>query len=152
MATNETVETTILPNADSHAIEVFNDLISKVPEAGENPYDSIILQIADAKKLEDLDRPWLSDSLSKLDGKEILINSIRKSESSFDEGFGYFLIIDYVDKETGESAVASTGAVAVVIQLVKAFQLGLFPLSCIVKKADRPSKNGFFPVHLIFNY
>ena len=42
----------------------------------------------------------------------------------------------------------TTSAVSVVIQLARAWQLGLFPVIADVVVAERPTERGFYPIHL----
>jgi len=50
--------------------------------------------------------------------------------------------------DNDEEIVWTTGSVSVVAQLVKAFMLGALPLYATIRKAERPTANGYYPQHL----
>ena len=59
-----------------------------------------------------------------------------------------FLVVDAADAKTGEALTFTTSAVSVVLQLARAWSLGLFPLIADVVVAERPTARGFYPYHL----
>jgi hypothetical protein len=148
---NITVEPEI-KELSAQALDSYQSMLSKVPEGGGGSADNIILQLAEAKTVKDLDRPWETNSFANMDGKIISVTDIKRMVSDFDSGFGYYLVVTYTDGETGEVRNGITGSVSIVAQLIRAYTLGAFPVSCLIKKSERPSKNGFYPMHLIFNY
>ncbi len=148
MNENKQAETEQIQPIDKEALATFETLMDKVPEPSGDAYGRIIEQIANATKASELDSPWSTDSFLKLDGKEILVNGITKVPSDYPGGLPWFLVVDYTDKDTGEECTATTGSVAVVMQLVKAYILKALPLSVQVIVAERETRNGFHPVHL----
>jgi hypothetical protein len=141
-------EISIYEQPGSAAIKAFGGMFDKVSEPSGEAYDRILEQIAAATDVDSLDSPWRSGSLGAMNGKEILVNGISKMPSDYDGGFGFFLLIDAIDKETGERVLLTTGAVAVVAQLVRANALDLFPVSFKVTVSEKPTKNGYHPIHL----
>ena len=142
------VSTTIIQQPGAEALATFDEIIAKVPEAGNEAFDRILTQLFNAKTANDLDAPWKTESFRALSGHEILITDIKQLPSDYQGGLGYYLIVNYVDKETGEECVGTTGSVSIVAQLVKAYVLGALPLSATVVVSERPSKQGFYPMHL----
>src|SRR5487761_769307 len=78
------------------------------------------------------------------DGDGALLNvpvrivGVRKAPSDYAHGPGFYLILDLVDLETGEKMAATTGAVGVMAQIVKAAAAGWIPLSVVLREAQRP--------------
>lgn len=129
-------------------IEAYESMIETVPDAGGGGFDSILRAIAAATDARDLDAPWRSEGIKELANAKLRVQGIRKMPSDFEGGLPWFLIIDAVIVATGEVVAVTTGALSVVAQLVKAWQLGAFPLDVVVRVAVRPSRNGYYPVHL----
>lgn len=110
--------------------------------------ENIVRQLLDATTIDDLNEPWESTSGKKLNGRRLEIRSITQRASSFEEGAGIFLVADAVDASSGEQTTFTTSALSVVIQLARAWQLGMFPIIADIVVAERPTARGFYPYHL----
>lgn len=135
----------ILPPA---VVEAYESMITDVPEAGGDGFASILAALAGATDVADLDAPWRSQGLGDLVNVPLRIMGIRRMPSDYPGGLPWFLVADGAVLGTGERVTFTTGAVSVVAQLVKAHQLGAFPLDVIPRQSERPSANGYFPQHL----
>lgn len=129
-------------------IEAYEAMIADVPDAGGEGMDAILRSLATATDVADLDAPWRSGNLEAFLNMPLVVTGIRKLPSDYDGGLPYFLVVDAGVRATGELVTITTGAVSVVAQLVKAHQLDAFPLTVIARRADRPSRSGFYPLHL----
>lgn len=129
-------------------VATYAPLLAAVPDAGTEGMANILEQIARASSLAQLDAPWQAGGLQQFRDRPIVVTGIRKMESDFAGGLGWFLIMDCADALTGETFVATTGSVAIVAQLVKWWSLGDAPLKCIPRMAKNPTPSGFFPMHL----
>ena len=129
-------------------VEVYESMLASVPLAGQDGFEGIIAAIALATDPADLDAPWRSAGLEDWLNEPIVVTGIRKMESDYQTGLGWFLVIDGAVKATGEVLAITTGSVSVVAQLVKAHALGAFPLTVIPRQAERASAKGYFPQHL----
>lgn len=119
-----------------------------IPNAGEDGGLGILEQILAATSLEDLDRPWASGGLGEWTGWCVEVRSLRKMESDFPGGSGWFMLIDAVVVETGEAITLSTGSSNVMAQLLVANHLGVLPARFVPRVAEEPTANGFYPQHL----
>lgn len=128
--------------------EQLRPIIESIPEAGQDGEANIVLAILGATSLDDLDAPWNSAGLMEYVHKELTVLGIRRAESDFADGFGFFLLVDVVDPDTGGRKTLTTGSTAVVAQLVKVQALNAYPITVIPRIPDRPSKSGNFPMHL----
>lgn len=126
----------------------FHQLVAATPTADGDAWDSILGPLFDAEEIEDLDRPWRSESLGKYIGRTFRFESIKMLPSDFTEGLGLYLVVEGVDTETGEKAVATTGSVSVMVQLMIANMRRWLPRDLVVCEAERPTKNGYRPLHL----
>lgn len=129
-------------------VQVYQAMIDQVPDAGQDGMEGILAQLAEATDVGQLDEPWRSGGLGELASRPLRIDSIAKMPAEFDGPIPYFLIVRGYLADTGEKFTASTGAVSVVGQLVRAYAIGAFPLACVLRIADRPSAAGYFPQHL----
>lgn len=132
----------------SVALNAFNSMVAEIPEAGEDALESIIAAIATTETAADLDKPWRTDSMRELSGRELVIESVEKAESDYEDGLGWYLVVHFFDTTTGERTVGTTGAVGIVAQLIRAHHLKAFPLKVIVRVAERATKKGYHPMHL----
>jgi hypothetical protein len=129
-------------------IAAFGAMIDAIPEAGDG-MESILLQLAQATTAAELDAPWDEASgLRDLIDERITITGARRVASDYTDGLGWFLVLDVQRIDTGELLTVTTGAVSVVAQVAKGYQIGALPLRCIPREATRPTKDGYLPIHL----
>ena len=123
-------------------------ILEKLPMQGEGDVSGILAQIINSESIEDLDSPWQSAGMGKYNGYAIEIRSIKRIESDFPGGLGWYLLCEGMVLETGEYKAFSTSAVAVMAQLLVAWDRGYFPYQVYVRIATKPTKKGFYPMHL----
>jgi len=128
--------------------EWIREAVRGIPGDDGSGAERIITQLLDATSIDDLNAPWEGTASRNLAGKRLTIRGITQRPSQFEDGAGIFLVADAIDTKTGEAAVFTTSAVSVVIQLARAYQLGLFPVIADVVVAERPTERGFYPIHL----
>ena len=129
-------------------IAAYEAMIETVPESGGDGMDSILEAIAQAESPDDLDAPWRSAGLEDYINVPLVIRAIRKVPSDYQGGLPWFLVADAVVVPTGELVTITTGAVAPVAQLVRAYHQGWLPWTVIPRQSDRASKSGYYPQHL----
>jgi len=131
------------------ASEALTAALLSIPDTGEDGYERLLLQIAGASDAADLDAPWRSEGMRDYINRPLEVRGLRRIASDFDGGLPFFLVVDAGALDTGEAVTFTTGAVSVVAQLAKAFQLGAIPgWRIIPRESDRPSERGFYPQHL----
>lgn len=126
----------------------YESMLASVPDAGDAGFERILEAIANAQDKTELDAPWRSSGLEELADIPLTVRGITKIPSDFPGGLPWFLVVDAVNEESGEALTITTGAVSVVAQLTKAWAMGAFPLRVKAVVAQRPSKSGYYPVHL----
>lgn len=124
------------------------ELVALIPGNDDAGAENIVAQLLAAETIDDLNAPWEGTSGRKLAGKRLQVRGVTARRSSFEGGTGIFLVADAVDASSGEKAVFTTSAMAVIIQLAQAHKRGMFPLLVEVVVADRPTARGFYPYHL----
>lgn len=129
-------------------IDAYESMIASVPDAGTEGVESILRQLAAVTDPNALDTPWQAGGLADWVGRTIIVRGIRKMPSDHPGALPWFLIIDGQDPVTGGELHLTSGSVSVVAQLVKAHAAGWFPLAFVPRLADRPTKDGFYPMHL----
>jgi len=133
---------------DPRVVEAYEGMIADVPEAGGDGFEAILEAIAAASSAAELDAPWRSAGLEGLANVPIVVSGIRKMPSDYPGGLPWFLVVDAAVRATGERITVTTGSVGVVAQLVKAWSLDAFPLTVVPRMAARPSRSGYYPMHL----
>ena len=142
-------ESQLLSQAQQVGLDL-TPLLQTVPEADDDAYVGIIRQLMGAQTAADLNAPFSLEGLQGWEGKAIVVNGIKRMPSDYDSGLGLYLVCDITDPASGERKVVSTGSTNIIVQLVKAHQLGAFPVTCIPRFAKKPTANGYTPMHLEF--
>jgi len=137
-----------LAQLSEQALSTFQPMLEQVPMASDNGAENIIMQIADAQSVDELDRAWEGQGWGDLLNRPVEVQAIRRAESDFDGGVGCYLIVDMTVLDSGERTTVTTGASSVVAQLVKAYCLGALPLRCVLVQSKKASRNGRYPQHL----
>lgn len=123
-------------------------ILEQLPMQDEGDVTGILAQIINAESILELDSPWQSAGMGRYNGYALEIRSIKRLESDFPGGLGWYLLCEGVIMETGEYKAFSTSAVAVMAQLLIAWNRGFFPYQVYVRIATKPTKKGFYPMHL----
>lgn len=131
-------------------IERFAQMATMIPSEDGQAYERIVEAILSSATIDALDEPWESTKAELLLGKTLLINGLTRRPSDFKSGLRIFLVVDSVDTATGERVVWTTGSVAIVAQLVRAYALGALPCYAELIIAERPTEAGYRPHHLKF--
>lgn len=85
----------------------------------------------------------------EFDGIPFTLMDVRWSESTFDEGSEVYAHLDAKVIANGDTVVVSCGAFDV---MAKAYHLkikDLLPVDVVIRKADRPTARGFYPLSLV---
>jgi hypothetical protein len=145
----QTLQRAIAPTpVRGDVIDTYESMIEQVPDAGNSGFEGILEAIALAGSAADLDAPWNANGLGKYAGVPLVVTGIRKMQSDFEGPLPWFLIVDGAVLSTGEKIAATTGALGVVAQLVRAHALGAFPWACIPRYSKRATAEGYYPMHL----
>ena len=126
----------------------FADMARVLPVAEDDATTSIIDQILKATVVEELDAPGRDTDGDALVGVTFEVQAVTVHTSDYTEGLGVFLRVEGARLDNGETISFSTGSVSTVAQLVKAYVSGWLPCVVEIVKAPRPTKRGYFPLHL----
>lgn len=132
----------------AEVIEHVRRLIADIPGDDGTGAERIITQLLAAKTFDDLNEPWESTSGKKLAGMRLRIRGLSQRPSTFEGPVGIFLVVDAADVKTGEQMTFTSSAMAVIVQLAVARDLGMLPMIAEVVVAERPTARGFYPYHL----
>lgn len=133
---------------DAALLTMFAEMAVMIPADDGNATEDILKQILTAETWDDLDAPWEVSAIDDVINKPMRITSAKRLPSTFAGGLGVFLVIALVDIKTGETYIKTTGSVSVVAQVARAYALQCTDVIVEWKRAERPSKNGYFPQHL----
>lgn len=144
--------TELAPIVSESTLARFTQMAIGIPEADDSDaYESIVLQLLAASDVDGLNAPWDTDAAEKLAGYRLRIESITRRPSDYKEGLGIYLVCQGTNMGTGEKFTLTTGSVSVVAQLARAWYLGQFPVICELVIADKLTKNGYRPQHLLIS-
>lgn len=142
-------EGAIVPRAvHGDVIEAYEAMIDQIPDAGQDGLEGILAQLAAVTSPDQIDAPWQAGGLADYVGRPIVVEGARKMPSDYPGPLPWFLILDGYTSDTGEPVHATTGALSVVAQVVKAQVAGWLPMTVIPRLAERPTKDGYYPMHL----
>ena len=110
--------------------------------------ERILRSIITAQSPADLLRAGEATPASELYGVPVRINAIRASESDFEAGVDWYLHVDAELLGNGDRVTFSCGARDVCIKLVKADMEGWLPITAVMERATKPTRDGFYPVFL----
>lgn len=150
LATVATAEVVGL-NPNSPAVLEFAKLAAMLPVQEGDGGENIIASILAATSVTELDNAWADAGFEKILNKPIEIHEMFVKESDYSDGLGVFLLVKGYDLSTGESFVWTTGSLATVAQLVKAYAAGWLPLRARLVQSAKPTKDGFYPQHLVID-
>lgn len=91
----------------------------------------------------------LSVPVDRVLNRPIQIERVRIGETDFADGFPYYAIMDVIYGNPPERHVVTVGAFKVMAQLVKLAQLDAFPQVVMFRKAEKPTKAGFYPISMV---
>lgn len=127
---------------------MFAQMVTMVPGAEDDGINSILAQILKASTWAELSDPWNTEKSAQMVDIDLRIDSITRHDSSYQDGLGVFLLIRGKRMDTEDEFAFACGGVSVVAQLVTAYALQAFPLYGTLRRADKPSKRGYYPLHL----
>lgn len=123
-------------------------IVNELPDTIEGDMAGILTQIINATQLDDLDSPWQSAGMKKYRDHAIEITSIKRMESTFPGPLGFYILCEGTVMASGEYKAFTTSSASIMAQLLVAWKREMFPFQCYIRVARKPSKNGFFPMHL----
>lgn len=128
------------------AVQRYYDTVSNPalddPQAAQ---EAIVERILSATSVDDvLGGSELTDS-ETLFNTAIVVHGVKWNRSDFEESAGAYAVVEANRCDTGEKCDFSTGASNVMAQLFKLGELDAFPITVILREADRPSKAGYKP-------
>lgn len=127
---------------------MFAQMVTMVPGAEDDGINSILAQILKSATWAELSDPWNTEKSAQMVDIDLRIDSITRHDSDYSDGLGVFLLIRGKRMDTDQDVAFACGGVSVVAQLVTAYALQAYPLYGTLRKADKPSKRGYYPLHL----
>lgn len=129
----------------------FAEMAMMLPETESDGGASIIEAILGTVNVGDLDKPWDAKDPEALCNEWLIVTDASRSMSDYADGLGVFLVVKAVQDDTGEEITFTTGSMAVVAQIVRAYAGDMFPLKCKMVMSDKPTKGGYRPMHLVIH-
>lgn len=130
------------------ALAKFAELVMAFPE-GDDDGTGIILDILNATDWEDLkeSKSELPDARDMV-GRDLIFTEATRHVSTIEGGLPFYLIVNAVDRKSGELVRFNTSAASVITKLGKLYALECWPFRGKITKADKPTKAGFYPLDL----
>lgn len=116
---------------DSEAVQL--QIIARTLRA--TSVDSVLAPDAAVSSADYVNRPFT------------LVSARFSPSDTTNEGSQYFAVMQCVTPD-GEPVVVTSGAGRVIAQVFKLREMDALPIQVVIKKSDRPSKSGNFPLWL----
>jgi len=137
------------PVVSQQTLQVFASMAAGIPVADDSEaYESIVSQLLNAAGIDDLNAPWDTEAADRLAGHQLIIQELTRRPSDFIGGLGMYLVAKGVDQASGERFTWTTGSIAIVAQLARAYFLGGLPIIAQVIVGDANPRTGRKPQHL----
>lgn len=117
-------------------------------ESGEDAARSIMARILASEDVDAVFQDSAAVAAQDVLDETFTLTDFRLMKSSYEDGPNVFGILDAVDVETGESRAITCGARNVMAQAFRLKTLGALPLAVKIRKADKPTAAGFYPLWL----
>jgi hypothetical protein len=151
MATKEAeTQSTDLTTIPQQGKDLIHTLDIRFADPSEIQWD-IAQRLANATTPEELSGEGGPEGLRNHFGKPFFVRRVRFLPGRFEQGPGFYALIDAVDKETGEALTFTSGAVNVLIFLARAEQMDWLDRPVIAKEAETPTADGYRPYRLAFS-
>jgi len=119
-----------------------------IPEGGDDAMEQMINAILNIERIEDIDAPWNSNGFGEYADWALHLRGAKRLASDYKDSCGWFVVVDAIVKATGEAIALSTSSTAVMSQLIVIQARNWFPCDMIPRYAERPTKSGYYPMHL----
>lgn len=128
------------------ALQAMYDFVGTLPsESTEDIQERIIRQVLQATTLDEINKAGQSVPAVDVLNIPIVVREIRPDESSFQDGLRWYLHV-VGELENGDPITVSVGSQDVFVKLVRAAMLDLLPIRLTMWRAERATRDGFYPV------
>lgn len=136
----------LVPYADFEKyLATSDDSLAEDPEVAQR---RIIEQILQAKNMSDAMAETTAIHARDLLDEPITVHGFKIAKSDFEEGMGYFALIDATVHKTGERIVVTCGATNVLAQLYVGQRTNGFPVDGRFAEPEKATARGFKPLWL----
>lgn len=108
----------------------------------------ILRRILSAETPDELLNVAGAQSWSDLLGVPIEVHEVSLRRSAYDEGSRVYAIVAGTRMDDGSAVTLSIGGVNVLGQLMQAARKGWLPMTFALRRADKPTAAGFYPLWL----
>ena len=141
--------TEVAPVVSDQTLQIFAAMAAGIPEADDSEaYESIVSQLLGAAGVDDLNAPWETEAADRLAGHQLVVQELTRRPSDYAGGLGMYLVAKGADQANGERFTWTTGSIAIVAQLARAYFLGGLPMIVQVIVGDPSPRTGRKPQHL----
>ncbi len=111
--------------------------------------EAMIARVLAGGSADDILSEEMTIPVDSILGKPILIHGIRIGATEFTEGFPFYALVDVTHSGQPEHHQVTVGAFKVMAQLYALTRLGEFPIACMFKQSDKPTRAGYRPISLV---
>jgi hypothetical protein len=133
------------------ASEAIDALRGKITVKVEDPAEiqrQMMERILESDNVEDiLGRNAATHAQDMLD-RPLMLNSVRYMRSKYKDGIPVFAVLEVTDGETGTEHAVTCSAQNVMTQAAMLWKLDALPIGVVIRRAEDPTANGFYPLWL----
>jgi hypothetical protein len=151
--TGELIESTgeMIPfgPASTTVIQWCADNVSEDDESQAAAMEAIMARVLSSTTPDQVLSEELSVPVDRVLNRPIQIQGVRIGQTDFADGLPYYAILDCVYGNPPEPHVVTVGAFKVMAQLYALARLNQWPQVVMFKKAEKPTKSGFYPISMV---
>lgn len=114
----------------------------------EDTRQRIVAGILGATDIDAVFAMWEDKEAENKVDRPMRIDDVAFDESTYNNSIGWYALVFAHEISTGEEWQFSIGAENVVTQLIALANLNSLPVDVVIKKSERPTREGYYPLHL----
>lgn len=122
---------------------------ANLPDDPEATSKAIVERILAATTLDEILTPAEARHARELLDTPLTVHAVHFNQSDFQEGIGFYAVVDVTDPETGDEFAVTCGGRNVMGQLYSMARENLLPATVKFTQARRPTRQGYFPLWLV---
>ena len=137
----------ILPQSDFE--RMLESSRSQALEDPETVQRAIVERILAAKSVEEILTPSETRHARDLLDEPVTVHAVRFNESDFEDGIGFYAVVEVTTPDTGDSFAVTCGGRNVMAQLYALAACDAFPCDVKFTQARKPTRAGYWPLWLV---
>ncbi len=138
----------LVKSTEQQLAEFFDYANSLTAEDDDQVQERILASILAANTAQDILRAGDAIPADDLINVPLMVRNIRVSDSTYEDGMDIYLHVEATKLGSDEQVTFAAGARDIVVKLIAMHMRHLLPVPCVIRKKEKATKAGFFPLFL----